>query len=104
MRRQVSDYVEAGATLIMAAAAVAVAVAYLSGLGGQESEQIVKVPTDEWHAVVETGARMGPANAAAVVVEFVDFQCPFCRDANVLVDSLERRLIGSKLRAAASGT
>lgn len=89
MKRKVSAYFEAGVTLLMAGAAVTVAVVYLLGLHGQRGAlPTVTVPADEWPAVVESGARVGPANAAAVVVEFVDFQCPFCRDATFLLDSL----------------
>jgi protein-disulfide isomerase len=88
MKRQVLAYIEAGATLLMAGAAVTVAVAYLSGLSGRGGQPTVRVPAEEWPAVVESGARVGPANAAAVVVEFVDFQCPFCGAANAMLDSL----------------
>jgi len=34
----------------------------------------------DWETYFDGGHRLGPANAAAVMVEFADFQCPACRD------------------------
>lgn len=33
---------------------------------------------EEWHDLAGSGSRMGPEDAAVVIVEFADFQCPFC--------------------------
>lgn len=47
------------------------------------AEQPEVVP--EWRAFAAGGHRMGPADAPVTIVEFSDFQCPFCR---VLADRL----------------
>ena len=33
---------------------------------------------DGWSSLADAGLRMGPEDAAVVIVEFADFQCPFC--------------------------
>ena len=39
----------------------------------------------------------GPATAPVTMVEYGDYQCPFCGEANVVVDEVRRRL-GDRLR------
>jgi protein-disulfide isomerase len=41
-----------------------------------------------WESYGSTGRRLGPSPAAVTIVEFADFQCPFCRRA----DSTLKRL------------
>lgn len=37
------------------------------------------VAVDNWDEVMAGGHRLGPAEAPVVIVEFVDFECPYCR-------------------------
>jgi len=34
---------------------------------------------EHWPALLAGGHRTGPADAPVVIVEFADFECPFCR-------------------------
>jgi glutaredoxin len=47
--------------------------------------------------VLRTDPTLGPAHASVTIVEFSDFQCPFCKRAEATVDEL-RRLYPGKLR------
>lgn len=44
----------------------------------------------DWRRYTTQGARLGPANPRVTVVEFADFQCPFCRQAAVTLRELRR--------------
>lgn len=48
----------------------------------------------DWRNYAGTGDRMGPGNAAVTIVEFSDFQCPFCRRAAPTLRALRRRYPG----------
>ena len=47
--------------------------------------------------VAATGPSKGPANAPVTIVEFSDFECPFCSRANVTVDQVMKEY-GDKVR------
>ena len=44
-----------------------------------------------WREFSTAGTRMGPANTAVTIVEFSDFQCPFCRIASGDLHNLRHR-------------
>ncbi len=45
----------------------------------------------EWESLVSRGSLYGKRNAPTVVVEFGDYSCGFCRDAQRVLDSLVNR-------------
>lgn len=49
------------------------------------------VTVDNWKEYAVGGVRMGPATAPVQIVEFADFECPYCATAAGRLDSLRRR-------------
>lgn len=83
----------AGSTLLMAAAAVTVAGVYVKNelrpdRGGYSFGDPQYV--EGWKAELQTGIRSGPPEAPAKLLQFVDFQCPFCRRQAGFVAELRR--------------
>jgi protein-disulfide isomerase len=60
---------------------------YVQGLRGQSTVTVLlKEPTSARHNVSgERGFSRGPKDAPITIVEFSDFQCPFCKTANATV-------------------
>ncbi len=48
-----------------------------------------------WRAEIATGIRIGPRDAKLTIIEFMDFQCPYCARWAARVDSLEREFPGT---------
>lgn len=75
-----------GATIAVAALALV--------LGGQVAlDRLGEPPSgdreiDNFAALVEDGRRIGPTNASVVLVEFGDYECPFCRSWTPRLDAL----------------
>jgi protein-disulfide isomerase len=44
----------------------------------------------DWQSLRSAGNAAGPMDAKAVMIVFVDFQCPFCRKYSLVVDSVRR--------------
>lgn len=66
------------------------------GLSAQSEEQIFSgsVVASGKITRVAAGHEEGPADAPLVVIEFIDFECPFCKRAAVLVDQLRSQYAG----------
>jgi protein-disulfide isomerase len=45
----------------------------------------------EWRADLARGVRMGPADAPVQLIEFADFECPFCAGFHMTLHSLRER-------------
>ena len=44
-----------------------------------------------WQELSAGGVRLGDAQAAVTIVDFLDYQCPFCRDVEAALDSVRMR-------------
>src|SRR5687767_13073569 len=44
-----------------------------------------------WKDLLAAGIRVGPTDAPVTIVEFVDFECPFCRRADSVLTGVQQR-------------
>lgn len=54
----------------------------------------VAVTVDDWRSYSNTGHRFGPSTAPVTIVEFSDFECPFCRTASATLHATLARYPG----------
>ncbi|HST58427.1 MAG TPA: thioredoxin domain-containing protein [Longimicrobium sp.] len=80
-------------TVILAACALAVSSAAVKRTFFQADAPGV-IEVENWRELARTGNRMGPADAPVVIIEFSDFQCPFCKQARDLLVDLRQRYPG----------
>jgi protein-disulfide isomerase len=80
-------------TAILAACAIAVSSAAVKRSFFQpDPPGVMKV--ENWRELARAGNRMGPEDAPVTIIEFSDFQCPFCKQAADLLDDLRQRYPG----------
>jgi len=68
-----------------AAVAIAVTVVHREFFGPPPSHAASRRPSEfvrEWRTIAKSGRVLGDTNAPVKVIEFMDFQCPFCREFN----------------------
>ena len=80
------------ATILAAGFAIAVAVSFLLDRREHRVFQGLTLPDDRevssWQGLTHSGRRMGPGSAPIVIVEFGDYECPYCRRAEKVLRAL----------------
>jgi protein-disulfide isomerase len=82
------------ATIAMAAVAVLVAAQYLS----ERSEAASQPPPfgvedreiEDWQALAREETRIGSSDAPVQIIEFGDYECPFCRNAEGVLEAVRQ--------------
>jgi protein-disulfide isomerase len=64
-----------------------------------QQQQGRPVPTETYKATVDDAHVKGPAQALVTIVEWSDFQCPFCSRVNPTIDQISKEY-GDKVRVA----
>ncbi len=77
-------------SVIIAACVVVVsAVAVYRMLGGQQPDPVLRtVSRGDWEMLAGSGIRFGVENAPVRIVVFVDYECPFCRQYQQMIERL----------------
>jgi|GEM_PF-2540540 len=61
------------------------------GGAGDPSSRPAKTPVANWEMLLQSGHRIGPEHAALTIIEFADFECPFCGKYALVIDSVRAR-------------
>ncbi len=85
----------ANALVVVAALALAVSVVhhefFASDVSGQRRAPQKPVTVKNWPELLRSGTLIGDSSAAVKIVEFGDFECPFCRRFEQSYDAARRR-------------
>lgn len=49
---------------------------------------LLEAAGDHWESLVSEGGRLGSRNSSRIIVEYSDYQCPYCRRAHLTLDSI----------------
>ena len=79
---------ERAVDVVLVIAALTMLGMYASRRARPQLELPQSLPPKDWQREVATGIRTGPQHANVTIVEFMDFQCPFCARWAARVDSL----------------
>lgn len=83
-------------SILLTICTVSVAATYVYQQVSRPSSSVDPALTyiESWDRLLEGGSRVGPSSATFQIVEFGDFQCPFCRKFHFAVEELMRELAG----------
>lgn len=86
----IKDAASNAVTAILAACAIAVSSAAVKRtFFPADAPGVTRV--ENWRELALAGNRMGPADAKVVIIEFSDFQCPFCKQAADVLEEIRQR-------------
>jgi Protein-disulfide isomerase len=89
-------YIMGGIAALSVVVLVISLAALARGRGGDGSSDTILVPTPRPSDVVQSGHVFGSADAQVTITEYLDFQCPFCRQAVInVMPTIEQQFIAT---------
>jgi len=79
------------ATGVSVVCALLVTIARLHVSSTTPGSRLAPTTVADWRGYAREGNRMGPATAPVTIVEWADFQCPFCKKAEAGLHAIRRR-------------
>jgi protein-disulfide isomerase len=97
-----NDKVDRALTIVLTVAALGMTSAFVARefAGNRRSRPPQAAPTfvPDWKALVKSGVVVGSETAPAQLLEFMDFECPFCRHADSVIEVVSQRVGPSMTR------
>ncbi|HEX6938828.1 MAG TPA: DsbA family protein [Longimicrobiales bacterium] len=81
-----------GTAVLVVCAIVVTGLVVRRELGGRGAGSPVVAVVEDWERLASGGHRIGSPDAELRIIEFSDFQCPYCRRAAATLDSVRREL------------